>query len=108
VRYLLSSEFLIKIAQPTIKISSYISFVVNLLLAMGVSFELPVVIYFLTKIGLVNTKKLVSYRKYAILVAAIAAAIITPTPDPGTQMLVAVPLYFLYEVGVLLSRIARR
>jgi len=106
VKYLLSAPFLTEFADPMIKISSYIEFIVGLLLAIGVSFELPIVIFFLSRIHLVTTKRLTKYRKYALLIAAVAAAIITPTPDPGTQMLVAVPLYFLYEIGILLSRIA--
>ncbi|MHB1005148.1 MAG: twin-arginine translocase subunit TatC [Chloroflexota bacterium] len=106
VRYLLGTDIFISVASPMIKISNYIEFVVNLLLAIGAAFELPIVVFFLTKVGIVNTRRLSSYRKYALLGAAVAAAIITPTPDPGTQMLVAVPLYILYEVGILLSRIA--
>lgn len=106
VRYLLGADFLTNIATPTIRISNYIEFVVTLLLAIGLSFQLPIVVFFLSKVGIVNTKRLTSYRKYAILAAAVLAAVITPTPDPGTQMLVAVPLYFLYEVGILLSRVA--
>ncbi len=106
LRYLLAADFLAPYAEPFIKISDYLEFVTNLLLAIGVSFELPIVVFFLSKIGIVNTQRLSKYRKYAILVAAVAAAVITPTPDPATQMLVAVPLYFLYEIGVLLSRVA--
>ncbi len=106
LRYLLAAEFLAPYADPFIKISDYLEFVTNLLLAIGFSFELPIVVFFLSKIGIVNTKRLSKYRKYAILVAAVVAAVITPTPDPATQMLVAVPLYFLYEIGVLLSRVA--
>lgn len=106
LKYLLGSEFLIDIAEPMITVSDYIEFVVNLLLALGFSFELPIAVFFLSKIGLVNTKRLTSYRKYAFVAAAVLAAVITPTPDPGTQVLVAVPLYVLYEIGVLLSRLA--
>lgn len=106
VRYLLSADFFIQVAEPMIKISNYIEFVTNLLLAIGLSFELPIVVFFLSKIGIVNTARLTRYRKYAILAVAVAAAIITPTPDPGTQVLIAVPLYFLYELGILLSRLA--
>ncbi len=106
LRYLLGADFLIDIAMPMITVSDYISFVVNLLLAMGLAFQLPIVVFFLSKVGIVNVRKLTQFRKYAILVAAIAAAIITPTPDPVTQILVAVPIYVLYELGVLLSRLA--
>jgi sec-independent protein translocase protein TatC len=67
IRYLLTTEFLTNIALPMIRISDYIEFVVNLLLAIGLAFELPIVVFFLTRIGLVSTQKLVRYRKYAIL-----------------------------------------
>lgn len=106
LNYLLGSEFLIDIAEPMITVSDYIEFVVNLLLAMGLAFELPIVVFFLSKIGIVNTQRLISFRKYAFVGAAVMAAVITPTPDPGTQVLVAVPLYVLFEIGVLLSRLA--
>lgn len=105
-RYLLTTEFLTDIATPYIKISNYVGFAVNLLLAIGASFQLPVIIYFLARIGVVNAAQLARYRKYAILGAAVMGAIITPTPDPGTQVLVAVPLYFLFEIGILLARLA--
>ncbi|MHB1131144.1 MAG: twin-arginine translocase subunit TatC [Chloroflexota bacterium] len=106
VNYLLGTDIFVSVAEPMIRISNYMEFVVNLLLAIGLAFELPIVIFFLSKVGIVNTKRLSSYRKYAILGAVLLAAVITPTPDPGTQMLVAVPLYFLYEIGILLSRVA--
>jgi sec-independent protein translocase protein TatC len=106
LNYLLGSDFLIDIAEPMITVSDYIEFVVNLLLAMGFSFQLPIIVFFLSKIGIVNTRRLISYRKYAFVSAAVLAAIITPTPDPGTQVLVAVPLYVLFELGILLSRLA--
>lgn len=92
--------------QPLININSYISFVTTFLLWMGLSFELPIVIFFLSKTRIVNVKRLVAYRKYAILAAFILAAVITPTPDPLNQIIVAIPLWILYEVGILLARIA--
>jgi sec-independent protein translocase protein TatC len=86
------------------KMSEYFSLTINLLLAFGLSFELPIVIFFLAKIGVVTTTFLRRKRKYFIVLAFIAAAIITPTTDPFTQTLMAVPLIFLYEVGILLAR----
>lgn len=93
------------VALPTIAIGEYISFVVTLLLWMGISFETPIVIVFLAKLGVVNHRQLRSYWKYALVASFLAAAVITPTPDPVNQSLVAVPLYLLYEIGVLFARI---
>lgn len=103
LRYLLT--FGTEIAKATIAVDKYVSFVVTFLFAMGISFETPVVILVLSWIGVVNTRRLVLWRKYAILLIFVAAAIITPTPDPLNQALVGVPLFLLYELGILLSRL---
>jgi sec-independent protein translocase protein TatC len=89
-------------AQPTFE--SFISTVSTLLLWNGIIFELPAVIYLLARLGIVNTKMLSRTRRYAIVIITIAAAIITPTGDPYNLMLLAVPMYLLYELGILLSR----
>ena len=96
------------IATPQIKIGNYISIVTRLLLAIGLVFEMPVVITFLARIGIVNSKWLASKRKTAYIVAFILAAVITPTFDPVNQSLIAVPLIILYEIGILLARIVQR
>ena len=88
-------------AQPTF--ASFISTVSTLLLWNGIIFELPAVIYLLARLGIVNTKMLSRTRRYAIVIITIAAAIITPTGDPYNLMLLAVPMYLLYELGILLS-----
>ncbi len=103
LRYLLT--FGGDIANAMISISEYISFVTTLMLWMGVAFELPIIIVFLAKLRVVSYKQLRGYWKYALVGAFLIAAIITPTPDPFNQTLVAVPLYLLYEVGVLFARI---
>ena len=89
-------------SQPTFE--SFISTVATLLLWNGVIFELPAVIYLLARLGIVNAKMLSRTRRYAIVIITIAAAIITPTGDPWNLMLLAVPMYLLYELGILLSR----
>ena len=89
-------------AQPTFE--SFIATVSTLLLWNGIIFELPAVIYLLARLGIVNTKMLSRTRRYAIVIITIAAAIITPTGDPYNLMLLAVPMYLLYELGILLSR----
>ena len=85
-----------------------VSFYLTLTLGVGLMFELPIVMFVLAKIGIVNTKRLSSIRKFAFVGILVAAAIITPTPDPFNMMLAAVPMYGLYELGVLLSRFAKR
>jgi sec-independent protein translocase protein TatC len=78
------------------------------LLAFGIIFEIPVFLFFMTKIGLVTPRKLARMRRYAIVVCFIVAAIITPTPDAFTQCMMAIPMVILYEVGILVSRLAVR
>lgn len=85
-------------------IDSYIGLIRASVLAAGIIFELPIIIYFLTKIGLVTPKFLKKNRKYALVIVLILSAIITP-PDISTQVIVAVPILILYEVSIFISRI---
>ena len=85
-----------------INISSYMSTISMVTLSSGILFELPIFIYFLSKIGLVTPGFLRKYRKHAIVLNLIAAAIITP-PDVSSQIIVAIPIAILYEVGIILS-----
>jgi sec-independent protein translocase protein TatC len=87
----------------TITLSSFISMVTTLSLLTGLIFELPIVIYFLTKIGLMSPAFMKTYRKHAVVVILILAAVITPTSDATTMILVAVPLYVLYEISIIVS-----
>lgn len=91
-------------AMPSVK--EYFSLATRLLLAFGLVFELPVVMFFLSKMGVVTVPFLKKNRKYAILLSFIAAAILTP-PDPTTQCMMAVPLIVLYELGIFVARFAR-
>ncbi|MEE4166753.1 MAG: twin-arginine translocase subunit TatC [Desulfocapsaceae bacterium] len=81
-------------------VSEYFSLATRLLLAFGVIFEMPVLMVFLSKAGIVSVALLNKYRKYAILVNFIIAAILTPTPDVVNQMMMGIPLLVLYEVSV--------
>ena len=92
-------------ALPSVK--QYFSFSIKLLFAFGIVFELPVVIFFLSKIGIVTPELLRKKRKYAILLTFALAAILTP-PDVITQCMMAVPLIVLYEIGILVAVIARK
>lgn len=84
-----------------IALSSYISTLLVLSLLLGILFEIPIVAYFLAKIGLVDKALLVQYRKHAFVVLCILAAVITPTADIFTLLLVTIPLYLLYEISIL-------
>lgn len=106
VRYL--QGFLADLITPTYSIDYYISFVTTLLFWTGVVFETPLVIAFLARLGVVTPQFLSRNRKYAIVLIAILAAVITPTPDPFNMSIVMVPLLLLYEVGVLLARVTYR
>jgi sec-independent protein translocase protein TatC len=89
---------------PIITISSYISFAGLLLVAFGLAFELPVVGYFFGRIGLVSARMLGKGRPYAIVIFLILSAVITP-PDIFSQLLLAGPLYLLYEITILIVKI---
>ncbi|MGB0940632.1 MAG: twin-arginine translocase subunit TatC [Candidatus Puniceispirillaceae bacterium] len=89
------------------RISEYLSLVMRLMFAFGVSFELPVLLLLLVKAGLMTADGLASKRKYAILLAFIAAAILTP-PDVISQVLLAVPVILLYEVSILGARLIQK
>lgn len=91
-----SSAFL----EPMPAVSEYFSLAIRLLLAFGCVFELPVFMVFLAKIGVVNQPFLRTHRKYAVLIAFVIAAILTPTPDIVNQLLMAGPLIILYEVSI--------
>ena len=84
--------------------SELVTFYLRLMLGMGIAFELPALMFILGKFGLVNHQRLSSGRKFAFIAVLIAAAIITPTPDPVNMMIVAVPIYILYELGIIFVR----
>lgn len=93
----------------TITIQSYLSFVATLSLGCGIVFELPIVVYILSRIGILTPQFMRSTRRYAILLILLIAAIITPTPDVFTMLTVASPMFVLYELSILISaRVERR
>lgn len=87
-------------------VAKYVTFVLNLMLAFGAIFELPVAMFFLTKLGIVTPRLLRRKWRHAIVIIFIVAAIVTP-PDAFTQVMLAIPLVLLYEVGILASAAAR-
>ena len=88
-----------EIVKNTITLNSYISTFTTLTLMMGVIFQLPVMAFFLAKLGVINSQIMKAYRRHAFMLILIVASIITP-PDIFTLILVALPLYFLYEVSI--------
>jgi len=90
---------------PQISVSMYIDFNLKFLLGFGFVFELPLVMLFLARMGLMTPAFFSQNRKYAVLLAFLIAAILTPTPDIFNQCLMAIPLIILYEVGILIVRI---
>jgi sec-independent protein translocase protein TatC len=93
--------------KPMIKIGDYVSFVSYLILAFGAVFELPVIAYFLGKLGIITPRTLIKGRRYAIVGMLVLASVITP-PDLFSQLMLAGPLYFLYEVSIVVVRIVQK
>lgn len=90
-----------------IALSSYVSTFLMLCLLMGILFEIPVLVYFLAKLGVVTADMLRGYRKHAFVVICILAAVITPTADVFTLLLVTLPVYLLYELGIMVAKYTR-
>jgi len=89
-------------------ITSYVGTIVTVVFGCGILFQMPVVIYFLTKIGIVTPEFLRKYRKHSAIIILLVGAIVTPSPDPFSQMLIALPLYLLFEVSIVISAMVRR
>lgn len=101
-------EFSTDSLRPMFTMREYLSFSLKFLLAFGISFQLPVFIFFMTKLGIVNSRILSKQRRYAILIIFIAAAVLTPSPDAITQIIMAIPLMVLYEISVSISKFAEK
>lgn len=91
-----------------ISVQRFAVFCAAMIFAFGITFEVPIILLVLSKMGLVKSKSLTKTRRYAALFITIAAALITPTPDVYNMMLLAVPTYVLYEVGIILMKIAEK
>ncbi len=93
------------IATPLISVKSYVDFTTRLLFVTGLVFETPLLIMGLAKVGVVTSRRLLRWWRYAVVLAFIVAAVVTPTIDPVTQSLVAGPIVVLYFVGILLAKL---
>ena len=91
-----------------VALDQYVSFMLALLLGAGLVFELPMISYFLSKMGLLTPAFMRKYRRHAIVVILIIAAVVTPTPDMVTQTLLALPMFLLYEVSIFVSKFAQK
>ena len=100
--------FLSDVVQPTWMVDEYIPFVIALVFWVGISFETPLICYFLARLGILTSKQLLQSWRFAIVGMAVLAAAITPTPDPFNMILVMVPLLLLYALGIFLAWIAGR
>src|SRR5690606_23974486 len=93
----------------TITVQNYLSFVATLTLGCGIIFELPIVIYILSKLGIMTPQFMRKSRQYAVIIILITAAIITPTPDIITMLTVSFPMFLLYELSIVVaSRVHKR
>lgn len=100
INYKLSSS---DIVQTNNTLDDYISLISTMTLVSGLVFELPILVYFLTRMTLLTPGFMRKYRKYAVVVILIVAAVITPSPDVTSQMVVAIPMYLLYEISIFVS-----
>ncbi|MBL7910240.1 MAG: twin-arginine translocase subunit TatC [Bacteroidia bacterium] len=91
------------IVQTQNTFDDYISLISTMTLVSGIIFEMPILVYFLTRMTLLTPQFMRKYRKHAVIIILIAAAVITPSPDVTSQMVVAIPMYLLYEVSVFVS-----
>ncbi|MFA6471279.1 MAG: twin-arginine translocase subunit TatC [Candidatus Latescibacterota bacterium] len=91
-----------------ITIGPFVSLIIKFVIAFGITFELPVVTFVLAKIGIVKHTFMSKYRGYAVVIIFVISAIVTPTVDPISQTLFAIPLYILYEISILVARFAGR
>ena len=94
--------------QNMIAITDYMSFVLTIMVLSGLIFELPMVSYFLARFGILTPAFMRHYRRHAIVSILIVAAIVTPTTDPLTMMVFALPMFVLYEISIFVARVAKR
>lgn len=105
IKFLLS--FSSETLKPLISVSRYVSFSAFLILAFAVSFETPIIVVFLTRLGVLNSRVLREKRRYSIVLIFIVAAVLTP-PDVITQILLAIPLLFLYELSIFSAKLTEK
>src|SRR5688572_3300207 len=90
------------------RFGSIAAFYIQVSLGMGIAFELPIVMFLLARLGIISPKRMSASRRYAVVIVMVAAALITPTPDPFNMLFVAGPIYLLYELGIIFAKVAAR
>ncbi len=98
--------FMTSVADPSWTLDTYLSLITRMIFWVGMSFETPLIIFFLAKLEIISVATLSRNRKYAIVIIGIIAAFVTPTPDPVNMGLVMLPLLVLYEIAIFLARLA--
>ena len=93
---------------PFLRADAYLNFVLLLIVAFGITFELPMLLLFLAFAGIISLEQLISHRKMAFVTAFVIGAVVTPTQDPYTMSAMAIPLYLFYEVVIVVLRIRER
>ena len=103
-------EFLTEFTGPAVspKWKDYVDFVTSLIFWIGISFETPLIMYMLAKLGIIDAKGLLKKWRFAVIIIAVIAAVATPTPDPVNMAILMLPLFMLYGLGILLASFARR
>jgi len=89
-------------------IDEYMSIIISVMLAAGLVFELPMLSFFLSKLGILTPDFMKKYRKHSLVIILIAAAVLTPGTDPVSQVILAVPLFLLYEISILVSKLSQK
>lgn len=97
-----------EIIENNIAANEYLSFVISMILASGLVFELPMASFFLSKIGILKPAYMRKYRRHAVIAILLIAAIVTPGPDITSQVLLAIPLFILYEISILICKYSQR
>lgn len=91
-----------------IAVDEYFSFIISTMLAAGLVFELPMISFFLSKIGILKPEFMKKYRKHSIILILLVAGILTPSPDITSQLLLAGPLFILYEISIIICKISQK
>ena len=94
--------------QNMISVTEYMSFVIQLILISGLIFELPMISYFLARLGILTPAFMRHYRRHAVVVILIVAAVVTPTTDPFTMGVFSIPMLLLYEISIWIAAVAKR
>ncbi|HEY3251424.1 MAG TPA: twin-arginine translocase subunit TatC [Ignavibacteria bacterium] len=102
------AEFGTQAISNNIAVDEYFGFIISVMIAAGVVFELPMVSFFLSRLGLLTPKFMRKYRRHAIVVILLLAGILTPSPDITSQLLLGLPLIILYEISILISKLAQK